>query len=499
MAIEAEVKSKSCGFWKEISNSFQGKKGSPGFGTSAVNCISDIISSFTSSLTLMAKTAWGFISGLGTKVGEKIGLFKSTQSLENSGSNASMVLTGMSQETVKKAQEDGAAATRDWVDQLTNFFGGLVEFIGVDTPAIKELYQCAKCGEKISAICKIIGVLGKDSVKNALIIWTGGKTFQGLGWLKGKAIAGLEKTVAGRAFVGWGEKKFASVGAKAIAKFEKFTAKGIPKFLKKAVVKTFEVTDKAMNALVAPVRLIVKGGKGVAIKVAEGEALAKVFKRTPGLAAEGAETGLAEVAKVSSQPAELTIEANRPTTPRWAEAKKAVERQQIVSDSLNPKRLRTGTRLDVSDLVNSTETKIVDSNTSSIKVKAPTSEHGGHQFFKVEHPETIESVHVYGPEGRSAIIKRTDGSLLIAEQGRVATQVAKKDVKTVAALIDPAELAKSNDLLLKETIENAKANGIKMTEEVESKVATDVEKKASFETGPECGNQKIFISAGRGI
>jgi hypothetical protein len=468
----------------KIANDFKTKPACGVNATGLGDCLVAIKDSFVSSMKSMGKTAWGFATGLGNAVTG--GIFSGNKTGEKHATERSLVLSGLDQKTVTKAQEDAAKASRTWLESVGNFMGAAVEFIGVDFPQYKELYQCAKCGERTAAFCKMVGVLGKDAIKNAFIIWGTGKAIQGLGILKGKLAGGMARTVEGRAMIAWGSKAWAPVSKAAISGFERFASTKVGKVVVGVVGGTFKVMDHAMNGLVYPVKLAVRGGKAVATETAAAARRFGIFKATPGVGEKMVgEEAASTVAKVSESANPLEIEANRVETPKMTEAKRFVA---------NQKNLRTGAKVDVTDVANATESKFAKSGESAVKVDTPS----GEQYFNVKNSNEVKQVYPYR-EGKSAIIRMNDGSLLLAEDGRIATTVAKKDAPKLEALLG-SEQAKSDQLLLKQTIDNAEVNGIKMSEEVESKVANEAKaNKASFETGPECGNKKIIVSAGRAL
>jgi hypothetical protein len=470
---------------KQIAASY--KSGKCGFASnlSVGSCLDDILGTFKSSMVSMVHTAVSGMKAAGNW------LIKSHKQSETAGTQKSLVLSGMDAETIAKAQENGEKATAGTVEKTVDFFGKLSEFIGVDYPAYKEQYLCAKCGDRADAICKMVGILGKDIVKNALIIWVTGGVFKLAG--KGiKAIAG--RSVGGRAMVAWGEKRGAAIAETAIKGWRAFETTlpamaKIAKFGGKVVLKTFEVTDKVMTF---PIKLAVSGGEKIAATRAGMKIRSVIFKRTPGLnlaekaiGDEAAVAGMVTVEKVSQESAPLVIESGRIETTAMAAAKKDVGK---IKD------LKSGKQIDVTGIENATESKFEIAGNS---VKTETK--NGPQYFNVgDKPESVKQIFPYGPESKNAIIRMDDGSLIISENGRLANRVAKKDASKVEALLGREQKA-SDKKLLDETVNTGKMNGVDMTEEnstaVLGKDGKPVE-TASFNTGADCGNQKITIRAG---
>jgi hypothetical protein len=470
---------------KQIAADYKDPKKNCGWGSNAsvVGCIKDIMDTFLTSTAAMLHTGVELAMS-GVKATNNF-LFGANKPPEKLATQKSLVLSGMDAETIKKAQENGEKATRGTTEKIFDKIGSFVEFIGVDYPAYKEQFLCAKCGDRVNAICKMVGLLGKDVVKNSLIIWMTGKPLMVV----------AEDTVAGRAFVAWGKEKFASVGAKAVASWAKFkTATPLGAKLAAAPVKLIgHIFRTADDVMMAPTKLFIKGGSEVAMDGAAMEErsalLSGVDSLKPGEAlktAEGEAVGKATTSKVSSSGNNLEVETKTAIT----------ENMRIARDKTKklPHFMRgEKVNFDMTGIENTSSAKF---RVTGAAVKAQTAH--GQQYFRIgSHPEEVKAVFPFGPEGKSALIRMKDDSLILAQDGRAASYVKKEDAKIFDAFLG-SEKQKADQALLKETAATGKVNGQEMTEQISTPVeGKEGEVVETMKTGPECGSKTITISAGR--
>lgn len=455
-------------------------------GTSAFGCLKDFVVSLFTSLGTMGKAVWEGVKSAGRWVA---GLFSSHKAVEQNATQTSGVFANMSDAEIAAAQKNPAKANQTLLGKVGGALNWVMEnIVGLDTPTYSEMWGCAKCGERIAIICKLSGVLGKDIIKNAILIWVGGKALGGLAKLGKAALGGLKatggvlgkgilKTASGRVMVNWGAKVTASVSSKSAIAFETFMKTGagkasatVAKLGVKGTVKTLKVAatvfEKLDNAMMYFPRLFVRGGKTVAAEIKAIGSRAGVFKATPRLTAEeAAETGLKKITEVNPN-APLEVEVPNPMTPEMSKAKTAIESKWV------------GKNKGVTeDIENAVEQSVETSR------------------LKIENPDKVNNIFTYN-EGRNALVRMDDGTTLILKEGKEVGKVPAKEAKVVDQFMG-AEQRQADELALQNMKKNAQENGLNVSEANSTPKIPQNEFKVN--SGPECGNQNIIFSAGRAI
>jgi hypothetical protein len=480
-------------------------------GTSPFGCMTDFILSLFSSLGSMCKAVWeGAKAAFNSAKDWVVGLFSSHSKTEEAATNKSTAFAHMSDEEIKEAQKNPEKANQGLLQKIGTGLNFILEnIVGLDTPVYSELWQCAKCGERLGTICKIAGVVGKDVIKNAILIWIGGKAIQGLagaakGMLKGAALVGagsmrvakttvklISKTSAGRSALKWGSGTLANISSKSVNGFKTFMGSRLGKFSSmaasksskaltkilgtgmKAVGATFDAID---NVMLMPVRVSVRAGKAVAGQVKLMKNQSKIFARTPVLAAEDAtKSGLSSLKDLPSH-AELHLEIPSPTTPAMEKSK------SFISSKLKGK----GTKGFTTDIENAVEYSSEATTKNTLRVETPD----GSKFIKMEQPDQVAGVHVFGDESNKAILKMKDGRVLLTQEGKVIKEFSRpEDIKKMDALIG-GEAASADQMALQDMKNTAKMNGAlvkEATASTESRLVDD------FKVAPpkECGNTPL--------
>ena len=484
-------------------------------GTSAFGCMADFIVSLFSSLGSMCAAIWeGAKSAANAAKEWVVGLFSSHSKSEEAASNTNPAFANMTDAEIKEAQKNPQKANQSLLQKIGSGLNFILEnVVGLDTPVYSELWQCAKCGERLGAICKIAGVVGKDVIKNAILIWIGGKAIQGVatlgkGLLKSAVAASSKatgignsfvklvgKTSGGRTTLKWGTNSIAKISTKSVSGFKTFMATRIGKFStlaakksSKALIKTLSMGAKAAgtvfeaidNVMMMPVRISVRTGKSVANQVNLAMNQSKIFARTPILAAEDAtRTGLKAIKDLPHN-TELQLEVPSPTTPSMEKSK------SFISSKLKGKKTKGFTN----DIENATEHTAEISGRESIVVE--TSE--GPRFIKVKNPDNVSTVRIFGEDNSKAIIQTADGKILLSDQGLIVKEFTNpKDISKLGPLL--GKETKNADLMaLNELKATAEVNGVKVKEPIAS---TEIKATENFkvEAPKECGNIPITFSA----
>jgi|GEM_PF-6907707 len=477
-------------------------------GTSPFGCLADFITSLFSSLSSMCKAVWdGMVSAAKGVKNWVAGWFSSNKKVEEAATNAHPAFANMSDEEIKAAQKNPEKANQGLLQKIGKGLNFILEnVVGLDTPVYSELWQCAKCGERLGAICKIAGVVGKDVIKNALLVWLGGKAIQGItkmasGALKVASSVGtkmlnmVNKTVLGRTAIKWGANLVAKISERSISGFRAFMATRIGKFSaiaanssKKVLMKTisvsstvagtvFQTIDKVM---MMPVKITVRAGRSVASQVRSIMGRSTLYSRTPILAAEeAAETGLRSIKDLPSNTL-LQLEVPSPITPAMEKSK------SFLSSKMKGKELKAF----VEDIENATETTLQVSGSKAIEIETPM----GSKFIKIENPESISKVHVFGDDASKAILRTQDGKVMLSQNGKIVKSFSNpEDLKKLDAILGK-DIAAADQMALQEMKNTAELNGIKAQEPVAS-----IEPKATDDfkvtTPKECGDIPISFSA----
>jgi hypothetical protein len=474
-------------------------------GTSAFGCLKDFVVSLFTSLGSMCKAVWDGIKSAGSWIGGKIsGLFNRHKKVEQDATMSAGVFANMSDADIKLAQKNPAQANQSLLAKIANGLNWIMEnIVGLDTPTYSEMWGCAKCGERIAVICKLSGVLGKDIIKNAILIWIGGKAIGGLAKLGQSALGVLKsagtsvaaraaKTSVGRVTVAWGAKASASLSTKSTVAFQSFMKTGAGKASAyvaklgvngttnalKVAASGFEKLDNAM--LFFP-RLFIRGGKTVANEISAIGSRAGIFKTTPRLTAdEAAETGLKSIKDIPSD-RPLEVEVPNPLTPEMAKAKKSIDQKWV------NQKVKGATE----DIQNAVEQSFENAGSQSVKVGSGP----GETYLKIENPEKVNRIFTYN-EGRNALVQMQDGTTLIMAEGKIVGKVPAKEAKIVETLVG-AEQRKADDLALQNMKKNAEENGLKVNEA--NSTPKDPQNEFKVNSGPECGNQDIVFSSGRAL
>jgi hypothetical protein len=409
----------------------------------------------------------------------------------------------MTDEQIKAAQKDPVKANQGLLQKIGNGLNFILEnIVGLDTPVYSELWQCAKCGERLSAICKIAGVVGKDVIKNAILIWVGGKAIQGVaklgkGLLKtttkifNSSVKGstklLSKSALGRATLKWGAEKTASLSAKSADRFRAFMGTKVGKF-SKAVLKGISITGKAAGTvfetidkvMLLPVKVTVRAGRAVVGEVKAMANQSKIFARTPILTAEEASrTGLKAIKDLPPN-TELHLEVPSPVTPAMEDSKK------FLSSKLKGKDLKGFTN----DIENATEMTAEVAGQKAIKVDTP---HGS-KYVAVDQPANVAKVHVFGDDSGKVILQMNDGKILLGNNGKIVKTIANpKEISKLEPLLGK-ELQNADQLALKEMKSTAEMNGITAKETVASTEAKAAD-EFKVEAPKECGGGPITFGA----
>lgn len=312
----------------------------PGAGA---KCLTEMVQSLMSSLKSMAKSVWD--AGVASKNWARQKIFDQHKAVEKNATSSGLVMSGMSKKDIELAKKDPKAANASITDKIMGGVSWIGEYlINLDVPMYKELMGCAKCGERAAALCKIAGVVGKDIIKNAIILYIGGKVIQGGAlmlkaskpFMKGgaKILGGFaEKTLVTRAAVAWGSKTTASIGSRTALNFAIFmesnTGKGVAWLVKKPLQFMDAVDNAMISAVKIPSKIVIRGGKKVAIEARAVAERAGIFKKTPGLAEKGAAdevAGLSTLSDAATTSKTLEVEVSRPATKNMAEAQKRLEK-----------------------------------------------------------------------------------------------------------------------------------------------------------------------------
>ncbi len=469
-------------------------------GTGYFGCLSDFVMSLFTSLGSMVKTAWEGVRAASRWVS---GLFGFNKAGERGATATAGVFANMSDAEIAAAQKNPARANQTLLGKVGGALNWIMEnVVGLDTPTYSEMWGCAKCGERVGVICKLAGVLGKDIIKNAILIWIGGKAIGGIAKLGKAALGGLKaggnlvgkgvmNTAAGRVMVKWGANQTAALSSKSALAFESFLntgagkasstmaklgAKGVVAALKGAATGM----EKLDNAMMFFPKLFVRGGKTVAAEIKAISNRADIFKSTPVLTAdEASEAGLKTLADTSPG-APMEVEVPNVLTPEMKNAKAVLEKKA-------PKDAKGLTN----DIENAVEHGFETAGPKGVKVG-----HGANaSYLEVENPANVNRVFTYN-EGRNALVRMQDGSTLILAEGKVIQKIPAKNAKEVNNFLG-AEQGKADDLALQQMKRNAEDNGIKVQEPNSS--SKDPQTEFKVNSGPECGNQNILFYAGKAI
>jgi hypothetical protein len=472
-------------------------------GTSAGGCLADIVKSFFTSLASMGKAAWDGAVSAGKWIGDKVGgLFGMNKKVEKNATHTGKHYSKIEDKELKDAQTNSKKSNESMMTKITKGFSWIMEMVGFDVPVYKERWLCAGCGKRISVICDLVGVLGKDVVKNAIMIWVGGKVIQGAGKVLGKAISKTfgatkslargsvklaSKTKVGAAMVAWGAKGSARMSAKAAAGFESFMATKAGKasaYLAKATAKggskalnfVADGLQKVDDVMLYVPRLFVRGGKNVAAATRGMMRSANIFKKTPGLADDAVETGMKSVKDLpKDSPWEIEM-PNQALTKEMAKSKQFIEQKF----GKNSKGL-------TDDIQNAAESEFKNVG-SAIKVETEA----GSKFVKVRDPASVNRVLTYN-EGKNAMVTMKDGSVQLFKEGKLVGEVKPKEASKIQSLVE-GDPVNADDAALAAVRKNAEDSGLK----VETPNSSSVSKKVEIDTKGACGSN-ISIQAGKAL
>jgi hypothetical protein len=346
----------------------------------------------------------------------------------------------------------------------------------------------------------MVGVLGKDIIKNAILIWVGGKAIQGAGKLLKGAFKGVKfagkgvvnvaaKTTLGSAVISWGARNSARLSSNAVTGFERFletkAGKASAYLANKGVKGVSYAADglqKIDDAMMAVPKLFVRGGKQVGAGAKALMNRSKVFAATPGLADDAIEAGLKSTKDLPKN-AHWEIEVPNQALTKEMEASKKLIDAKV---SKNAKGF-------TDDIQNAAESEFKVTQ-SGIKVDTEA----GTKYIAVKNSDDVIMVKTFS-DGKRAMIVNKDGSVKLFNEGKPVGYIKASEAKKVDALVkgDPLN---ADDLAMKTVKENAEASGLKVVDETPnaSTVGKVDKKKLSVDTGGAC-NTNISITAGKAL
>jgi hypothetical protein len=461
------------------------------------SCIGDILTMFGKS---MAKTGAAIIDGLtAVKDYAKTKMFSEQVALEKQATASAKMKSQMSDKNRALAKKSPELANRSIMDEFKHGISFLMEnFIGLDIPMYSEIMACAKCGESVSAICKVVGVAGRDAIVNYLIGYAAGKAISGVIKIgarvaakSGKMVAaGLERSVAGRALlktgsvsVAWGAKQTAKIGSITMSAWTKFAATDVGKgaaSLGKMGMKIVTFTDDAVEATVkgvksVPKRLYIGTGRAETNTLAATARNAEIIARSP-LEKIGGKVGdeipgITPLSEVASSGVPLKIEVNTPKTPSMLKAEKSlltVEKQM--------KRAPGSEGKFFDDIENASKVDAVQSGSHAIKIDGPPG------YVKFEHAGKEISYQKFGFQNEKGILKVGDKTYL-TEKGQIVRDVKTAEKNAIETLTS-RDGGKADQLAVDNAKANLRANEGKIIDDVNA-TAKDGSFKA--ETPDGCG------------
>jgi hypothetical protein len=508
-AIASKIASdpKNCGWGAEY-NKATSKPGN------AVRCLADAIDSFFASLGTMAKSVWNLGMGMG-KTSAKSKLFESYKPVEKAASGTGLMLSGMSQKDRDLARKNVDAANSSFKQKILDglsWFGQWI--VNLDVPMYKEIMQCAKCGERGAAICKLMGVIGKDIVQNLIIMYIGGKVVQGIAKYGAKVVesagakafaSAASKTLVGRVAVSWGSKA-ASLSVKAATAYTRwaentYAGKAVAALVKGGM-KIVTIGDDIMmgmaNKAKALPRVIgIRTGKKTATEIAEQTARSVKFANTPVLdeaknIAKAETPGLSTLNDVATTSKTLNIEVPRPVTPNMQKAKNTIARMEKAGAKRSGKAVSSEVKL-ADDIENVTKTEVQVVNDKSIKVNTPD----GEKYVNVKETnvnlqalkkEDVSFMH-YGTNSEKGILRVKD-KVYFTHEGQIVKPASKAEKDAIETIVKEEGAAGSK--AVKDAEENVIASGGKVEEPNAS--FKDKEGFQTKPTGEGCGDNPINIT-----
>lgn len=453
---------------------------------SAGSCLSDFLESLTASF----KSTWNTIKGGSSAIwGATKEWFKDHSKSEDKATTAATVLSNVPDEVVKNPKT-----------LKEKFFAGIgkvLEFFGYDVPMVNETMDCAKCGQQAAAVCKVLGIVGRDAAILALITVISGGVLsfafkgvkagaKGVSMLAKKSsqsvTASLRATRSGAKLVEWGSHGMAAVNRVTVQAFKKAIDKNpaIKKFAAWSGTKLLKGLEKTDRVLNAPANLIIAGGKKVGIGVKALGARAGIFKAAPVKAeAKIANDGLTTLEKVGEEPHDLKIEVPRPMTPAMNEAKRFLANEPGIKGKLN-----------LDGIENATHVPHTRANAYSVKVETLD----GPAYIKVGNSSEVEKVFPYFDEvggKQAALVVTKSGEVKLANiangKGEIFATLSKNKAGKVEALLGK-ENYRANQIAVQNVEKNLQENGIKFKSSSElkgsgNKAALKIEKDA---VGPGC-------------